>query len=128
MPANPEARSICFGKLPIAGDFLRGDGAAPEFGELDDWIQHGLYESQQRIRDDFPKIYSQDLLNNLFRYPYTKIDFFERELNISRPTATKYLGILAEAGFLEKRKIGRSHFFINRALFLLLTTIQLPSA
>ena len=53
MAASATPRSICFGKLPIAGDFLRGDGAAPEFRELDDWIQHGSYESQQRIRDDW---------------------------------------------------------------------------
>lgn len=53
MAANPAPQSICFGKLPIAGDFLRGDGAAPEFRELDDWIQHGSYESQQRIHDDW---------------------------------------------------------------------------
>lgn len=49
MPKSADGQSICFGKLPIAGDFLRGDGAAPEFGELDDWIQHGMYESQQRV-------------------------------------------------------------------------------
>ncbi|MFT5155153.1 MAG: type VI secretion system ImpM family protein, partial [Planctomycetota bacterium] len=49
MASSPQAHSICFGKLPIAGDFLRGDGAAPEFRELDDWIQHGMYESQQRL-------------------------------------------------------------------------------
>lgn len=47
------AQTICFGKLPIAGDFLRGDGAAPEFRELDDWIQHGMYESQQRVGADW---------------------------------------------------------------------------
>ena len=28
---------------------VRGDGAAPEFTELDDWIQHGMYDSQQRL-------------------------------------------------------------------------------
>ncbi len=85
-----------------------------------------MEDYQRRIRDALPKIYSQDLLNTLFRYPYTKIDFLEKALGISRPTSTKYLGLLAAAGFLEKRKIGRSHFFINRPLFQLLTTIQLP--
>lgn len=49
MVRTSSAQSICFGKLPIAGDFLRGDGAAPEFTELDDWIQHGMYDSQQRL-------------------------------------------------------------------------------
>lgn len=51
LPARSEPRCICFGKLPITGDFLRGDGPVPEFDELDHWIQHGMYDSQQRIRD-----------------------------------------------------------------------------
>lgn len=53
MRGKPAPQSICFGKLPIAGDFLRGDGAAPEFSELDDWIQHGMYESQQQLGGDW---------------------------------------------------------------------------
>lgn len=79
-----------------------------------------------QIRQEFPKFYSQDLLNNLFRYPYTKIEFIEKELKVSRPTATKYLNLLTGAKILEKKKIGRSNFFINRELFRLLSTINLP--
>lgn len=81
-----------------------------------------------KLRDEFPKFYSQDLLNNLFRYPYTKIEFVERELGVSRPTATKYLNLLVDSGYLEKQKLGRTNFFINRPLFRLLTTITLPSS
>lgn len=54
-------------------------------------------------------------------------DRFSKELGISRPTATKYLKLLTGAGFLETRKIGRSHFYVNRELFRLLSTIQLPA-
>ena len=79
------------------------------------------------IRSQRPKIYSQDLLNTLFRFPYTKIDIIERELSISRPTATKYLDQLALGGFLNKQKIGRTHFYINTPLYNLLTQIELPS-
>jgi Fic family protein len=85
-----------------------------------------LGETKQRLRRELPKLYSQDLLNTLFRYPYTKIELVEKELGVSRPTATKYLRILAEKGFVEKQKIGRTNFYINRPLFQLLTTIQLP--
>jgi hypothetical protein len=35
---------------------------------------------KHRMREELPKIYSQDLLNNLFRHPYTKIDFVMKEL------------------------------------------------
>lgn len=68
------------------------------------------------IRHDLPKIYSQDLLNNLFRHPYTKIEFVVNDLGVTRLTATKYLEKLVEKGFLEKQKIGRSNYYINAPL------------
>jgi Fic family protein len=61
------------------------------------------------------------LINHLFYHPYTKIDFLERDLNVSRLTATKYLDTLAKAGFLKKEKIGRSNYYVNVALFRILT-------
>jgi len=66
-------------------------------------IQTLMQDTKQRLRNDLPKIYSQDLLNNLFRHPYTKIEFVERDLGVSRPTASKYLTALAKTGFLEAR-------------------------
>jgi len=75
---------------------------------------------KHEIREQFPKMYSQDLLNKLFSYPYTKIDFLMKELEISRPTATKYLDTLESAGFLTMRKIGRNKFFINQPLMTLI--------
>jgi len=62
----------------------------------------------------------QDLINNLFRHPYTKIEFLMRDLNISRLTAAKYLDTLAADGFLVKEKIWRSNYYINLPLFNLL--------
>ena len=55
----------------------------------------------------------QDLLNNLFRHPYTKIEFVVKDLEVTRLTATKYLDQLVERGFLEKQKIGRSNYYIG---------------
>ena len=49
---------------------------------------------------------SQYLINNLFSYPYTKIEFNQHGLKVSRLTATKYLEALTADGFLHKRKIG----------------------
>lgn len=77
------------------------------------------------LRSELPKIYNQELLNNLFRYPYTQIEFLERDLGISRITAAKHLDTLAAKGFVEKKKIGRKNFYINRPLFALLTQITL---
>ncbi|MEO7412545.1 MAG: Fic family protein [Opitutaceae bacterium] len=83
-------------------------------------IRDLMQTTKQRLRAELPKIYSQDLLNNLFRHPYTKIEFIERDLSVSRPTATKYLSDLSDAGFLRKTKLGRTNFYINDALFSLL--------
>ena len=87
---------------------------------------HGIRElmqsSKQRLRNELPRIYSQDLLNNLFRHPYTKIEFIERDLDVSRPTATRYLEQLTQAGFVRKMKLGRTNFFVNEPLFNLLSS------
>lgn len=75
------------------------------------------------IREKYPKIYSQDLLNNIFKHPYTKIDFLQEDLNITRQTASKYLDTIAadEANLLGKVKIGRDNYFINNGLMHLFT-------
>jgi len=78
-------------------------------------INRALMDYKHRIRAEH-KFYSQDLINNLFTHPYTKIDFLQRDLGVSRLTATKYLDSLAETGFLHKQKIGRSNYYVNLAL------------
>ncbi len=84
-----------------------------------------MQATKQRLRSELPKIYNQELLNNLFRYPYTKIEFVEKDLGVSRITAAKHLDALAAKGFVEKRKIGRTNFYINQPLYALLTMISL---
>jgi Fic family protein len=85
--------------------------------ELIKAIKNLMHEYKIHIREHY-KYYSQDLLNNLFRHPYTKIDFLQHELNISRQSASKYLNELAAdpRKILVKIKIGRNYFFINQSL------------
>ncbi len=78
-------------------------------------IRSALMAYKHLIRSQY-KFYSQDLINNLFTHPYTKIAFIERDLGVSRLTASKYLDALAEQGFLQKQKFGRSNCYINMAL------------
>ena len=78
-------------------------------------IKAALMAAKHRIRDQY-KFYSQDLINNLFTHPYTKIEFIERDLKVTRLTASRYLDALSSGGFLRKQKIGRSNYYINIAL------------
>ena len=78
-------------------------------------IKVALQDYKHRIRAQY-KFYNQDLINNLFTHPYTKIEFVQRDLQVSRITATKYLDALAEGGFLQKQKMGRGNYYVNIAL------------
>lgn len=72
---------------------------------------------KHQIREQLPNVYSQDLINNLFRHPYTKIEFVVNEVRVSRPTAMSYLNQLIEAGLLDKLKLGRENYYVNKELF-----------
>ncbi len=87
-------------------------------------IKQLMQQYKHGIREKLPKIYRQDLLNNLFQHPYTKIEFVMTDLNVSRITATKYLEQLVVHGFLHKEKIGRSNYYINQPLFALFAINQ----
>ena len=83
-----------------------------------------MADYKQRLRGDLPKIYSQDLLNNLFRHPYTRIEYVMTDLHVSRPTATKYLEQLAEKGLVTKHPAGRNNFYINGPLVALFLSVS----
>jgi Fic family protein len=83
-------------------------------------IKNLMFEFKHRLRDNY-KFYSQELLNNLFKHPYTKIEFVVGEIGVSRLTAANYLNKLAEDKVLVKRKLGTANFYINQELVDLLT-------
>ncbi len=87
-------------------------------------IKNLMKSHKERIRTELPKIYSQDLLNNLFRHPYTKIDFLMEETGVSRKTAAKYLDELDKIGIVTKKKIWKDNYYINTALFNLLQNVN----
>lgn len=122
-------------------DYYRLLQAVRQTGEWEEWIMYMLdgveqtanesiiligqikklmQQYKQSIRTTLPKMYSQDLLNNLFKYPYTKIEYLENDLGISRSTAIRYLKELEKMKLLAKQKIGRDNFYINQPLFHLL--------
>lgn len=84
-------------------------------------IKNVMQDYKTRIRTELPKIYSQDLINNLFKNPYTKIDFLQNDLKVSYLTARKYLELLADKGYLIKVQIGKSSYYINQPLLNVFT-------
>ena len=83
-------------------------------------LRNLMADYQERIKTQLPKIYSLELLNTLFKHPYTKIDFVIRDVGVQRAAATHYLDALVTEGFLDKQKLWRSSYYINRPLFELL--------
>ena len=87
-------------------------------------IRGQMAEVKHRMRGELPRIYSHELLNNLFRHPYTRIEYVQKDLGVTRQTAAKYLDTLAEAGFLEKHHAGRSNYYVNAALVKLFLDVS----
>jgi len=84
-------------------------------------IKEAMAQYKNVLRNNY-KFYSQDLLNHLFKQPYTKIEFLQNELDISRITAANYLNQLAADGHLSKHKIGRTNYYVNGLVLKALET------
>ncbi len=93
---------------------------AKETIELIKDIKELMLSYKYRLREGY-KFYSQDLLNNLFKHPYTKIEFIVNDLNVSRITAANYLNKLAEDGLIIKERLGTGNYYINEQFFELLS-------
>lgn len=85
--------------------------------ELIKAIKELMFNYKHHIRSNY-NFYSQDLINNLFKHPYTKIEFLEEDLNVNRKTAGKYLNDLAKdnLNILSKIKIGKQNYYVNNGL------------
>ncbi len=83
-------------------------------------INEIMQSVKQSLKEELPKIYSKDLLELLFKHPYTKIGFLVDELKITRKTGTSYLRAIEKTEILKSVKVGRDIYFINTQLFNLL--------
>ena len=113
-----------------------------ENGRWEQWILYILEAVEQTARDTAEKIEAINrLISNvirkargnakaveregfvdlLFKWPYSKISIVERELACSRLTATRYLNEIAALGLLQRVKMGREYYYINRELVELLS-------
>ena len=79
-------------------------------------IKNLMQDYKMKLRPLFGSKYNHELLNNLFRHPYTKIEYIMRDLEVTRLTATKYLDELVSANLVIKIKVGTSNYYINQQL------------
>jgi len=101
---------------------IRGvEQTSKETIELIIQIRELMLDYKHKLRNNY-KFYSQDLLNNLFKHPYTKIEFIANDLKVSRITAANYLNKLEEDGMLKKERMGTANYYINQPLFDVLST------
>jgi Fic family protein len=79
-----------------------------------------MEKTANEIKQKLPKIYSKDLIEILFRLPYTKRQHLMDE-NIGNPkTAGNYLQTLEENGFLQSVKVGKEKLYLNDKLLKIL--------
>ncbi|GAB2474827.1 Fic family protein [Algoriphagus taiwanensis] len=101
---------------------IRGvENTAKETLQLIEELKVLMAEMKNLLRANY-KFYSQELLNNLFAHPYTKIEFIVRDLGVSRITAANYLNQLAADGVLRKERLGTGNYYVNEKLFALLSS------
>lgn len=79
-----------------------------------------MHHTKKIMKEKLPKIYSKELLEQLFHLPYCKIKFIEEEGIAKRQTASSYLSQLSEIGILEPVKIGKEVLYLNKAFYILL--------
>jgi Fic family protein len=80
-------------------------------------IQALMNKNIVNIKEKLPNVYSKDLIENLYKHPYTKIEYLQNDLGITRKTASKYLDLLVENGFLKKEVLWKTNYYINQKLY-----------
>jgi Fic family protein len=83
-------------------------------------ITSTMDKTANEIKTKLPKVYSKDLVEILFRLPYTKRQHLINE-NIGNPkTVGNYLQTLEEHGFLKSVKVGKEKLYLNEQLLKIL--------
>lgn len=84
-------------------------------------IRNLMLETMELARGKLPhRVYSKELIELLFRQPYTKVKFLVDANIAERKTAAEYLKQLESIEILQRRKIGREVLYLNTKLYELL--------
>ena len=79
-------------------------------------IENLMNKIGSEIQTVLPKIYSKDLLEVLFKLPYTKRSYLEDAGLGNKKTVGNYLNQLLEKGFLESEQVGKEKLYLNHRL------------
>lgn len=83
-------------------------------------ITTAMEETATEIKKKLPKVYSKDLIEILFRLPYTKRQHLIDENIGNLKTVGNYLIALEENGFLKSEKVGKEKLYLNQKLLEIL--------
>lgn len=84
-------------------------------------IRNLLDQTAERMRREFPKIYSRELAEVIFVHPYCRISDLVEAGIAKRQAVSVYLKTLTDDGLLREMKSGRENLYINPALLALLS-------
>lgn len=79
-----------------------------------------MTQMTQEIKATFPKIYTKELVDILFRLPYVKRQFLIDAQLGSPKTVGNYLIALEKKGFLISEKVGKEKLYLNHKLMTVL--------
>jgi Fic family protein len=83
-------------------------------------ITVAMAETANEIKKKLPKVYSKDLIEILFRLPYTKRQHLIDENIGNLKTVGNYLIALEKNGFLKSEKLGKEKLYLNQKLLKIL--------
>ena len=83
-------------------------------------IEKEIKTMSGQIQKELPKVYSKDLVEVLFRLPYTKRAFLEKAGIGNIKTSGTYLKNLEDKGFLKSEIAGKEKLYLNRRLMQIL--------
>jgi len=81
-----------------------------------------LIKTLEFTKENLPaRVYSKDLIELLFRQPYTKAQFLVDARIVKRQAAADYLKELKEIGVLSVHKVGKENLYLNKKLYEILS-------
>jgi len=79
-----------------------------------------MQQMTTEIKETLPNVYTKELVEIVFRLPYTKRQFLIDEKLGSPKTVGNYLMALEDAGFLTSEKVGKEKLYLNHRLMAIL--------